>query len=265
MNDAGQPTQNTFSKLAASTSSQKSFFASLLIFMSTFGFDGVDLDWEYPVAPERGGNSADFANYVSFLKNLKAALTASGHDYGLSVAIPASYYYLQNFDIVKMEPVVDWFNFMSYDLHGTWDSPAVVGAHTNLTEIAEGMKLLWRNGINPAKVNLGLAFYGRSFTLSNPACAITGCPFSAGGTPGQCTGVSGMLSSAEINRLIAAGGVTVTANQAAAVQIATWGTNQWASFDNAATFAQKISWANSRCLGGQVQLPGFTMHNLTSV
>lgn len=27
---------------------------------------------------------------------------------------------MQNFDIVKLEKVVDWFNVMTYDLHGTW-------------------------------------------------------------------------------------------------------------------------------------------------
>lgn len=45
MNDADQPTADTFSTLAGSTSAQSSFFSSLLTFMSTFGFDGVDIDW----------------------------------------------------------------------------------------------------------------------------------------------------------------------------------------------------------------------------
>ena len=45
MNDPDQPTAATFSNLAASSSAQSSFFASLLSFMSTHGFDGVDIDW----------------------------------------------------------------------------------------------------------------------------------------------------------------------------------------------------------------------------
>ena len=75
MNDLDQPTATTFSDLAGSESAQTAFFKSLVNFMSTYGFDGVDIDWEYPVAPERGGQAADFANYVSFLKNLRRTST----------------------------------------------------------------------------------------------------------------------------------------------------------------------------------------------
>lgn len=118
MNDPDQPTKDTFSALAASSSAQPKFFKSLINFMSTYGFDGVDIDWEYPVAPERSGKPADFANYVSLMKNLKNALGSGGHKYGLTLTLPSSYWYLQNFDIKALEPIVDWFNLMSYDLHG---------------------------------------------------------------------------------------------------------------------------------------------------
>lgn len=45
MNDADQPTATSFTNLAASASAQNAFFASLLSLMSTYGFDGVDIDW----------------------------------------------------------------------------------------------------------------------------------------------------------------------------------------------------------------------------
>ena len=119
------------------------------------------------MAPERSGNKADFTNYVTFLQNLKRALGSGGHKYGLSITIPSSYWYLQNFDIVNIAKTIDWFNMMTYDLHGTWDSTdkyigSIINAHTNLTEIDLALDLLWRNDIDPDQVVLGLGFYGRS-------------------------------------------------------------------------------------------------------
>lgn len=152
MNDPDQPTARTFSNLAASSSAQDNFAKSLISFMQTYGFDGVDIDWEYPVAEERSGIPADYTNYVTFLKNLKSAFAASGHPYGLSITVPSSYWYLQHFDIVEISKVIDFFNVMTYDLHGTWDSTIAslgpkVMAHTNLTEIDQTMDLFWRNNV----------------------------------------------------------------------------------------------------------------------
>jgi hypothetical protein len=45
MNDPDQPTATTFSDLAGSAQNQAKFFASLLSFLTTYGFDGVDIDW----------------------------------------------------------------------------------------------------------------------------------------------------------------------------------------------------------------------------
>lgn len=174
-NDPGA-TANTFSNLAASTDAPGRFFASLISFMANNGFDGVDLDWEYPVAPERGGSATDFINLPVFLRNLRNAMNGSGFRFGLSITLvrfsssssancflmqiqPSSYWYMRNFDIVSIDPIVDWFNVMTYDLHGTWDATdpyigALALAHTNLTEINDTMDLLWRNNINPARINM---------------------------------------------------------------------------------------------------------------
>ncbi|KAB8349837.1 hypothetical protein FH972_023850 [Carpinus fangiana] len=255
MNDPDQPTAKTFSQLAASSSAQSSFFRSLIQFMETYGFDGVDIDWEYPVAPERSGEPSDFTNYVSFLRNLRTALGSSGHNYGLTITIPSSYWYMQNFDIKAIEPIIDWFNVMTYDLHGTWDStdPYIgpyVYAHTNLTEIDQTMQLLWRNNIDPSKVTLGMGFYGRSFTLSDPSCSAPGCPFNAGGTPGDCSQSAGTLNFAEIEDIISQYQPAVQFDETAAVKYINWNSDQWVSYDDQDTLKLKVDYANSHCLGG---------------
>ncbi len=112
----------------------------------------------------------------------------TGH-VGISATLPSSYWYLQHFDLPGMEPHLDWFNMMSYDIHGTWDSSSVwagpyVRPHTNLTEIDEGLNLLWRVQVDPSKVVLGLGWYGRSFTLANPSCNKPWCKFTSEGRQG---------------------------------------------------------------------------------
>ncbi|KKK24485.1 hypothetical protein ARAM_007001, partial [Aspergillus rambellii] len=86
MNDPG-PTQRTFSELAASEQAQDAFFESLSSFMQNNGFDGVDLDWEYPVADDRGGQPADFDNFVTLLRRLREKLNQSGSRVGISITL----------------------------------------------------------------------------------------------------------------------------------------------------------------------------------
>jgi chitinase len=109
-------TRNAFSNMAASETNTQTFINGLIKFMDTYGFDGIDLDWEYPAADDRGGVPADFTNYVSLVKAIRLAF---GTKYGFSITLPTSYWYLQHFDLANIQDSVDWFNFMAYDLHGT--------------------------------------------------------------------------------------------------------------------------------------------------
>jgi hypothetical protein len=124
---------------------------------------GIDLDWEYPGAPDRGGKDDDTKNYVELVKQLRATFDASDRKLGITFTAPSSYWYLRWFDLPGMLKHVDWINVyvsipfrqrfvntyssMTYDLHGTWDSDNPIGnivqGHTNLTEIGQALELFW--------------------------------------------------------------------------------------------------------------------------
>ncbi|KAI5249676.1 glycoside hydrolase [Aureobasidium subglaciale] len=207
---------------------------------------------QYPAAEDRGGRPEDTANFVSLCKEIKAAF---GGIYGFSITLPASYWYLRHFDVKGMEPYVDWFNVMTYDIHGVWDSEnrftgPYVRPHTNLTEIDEGLSLLWRAGVSAGNVVLGLGWYGRSFKLASPSCTKPGCVFKEGASPGKCSNASGILTSAEIHRVIEDKGLKPTFDEKAAVNWVTFDSDQWVSYDDERTFRLKIDYAEKKCLGG---------------
>jgi chitinase len=55
---------------------------------------------EYPVAKDRSGRDVDFDNFFKFMTRLKETL--SGASKGLTITLPASYWYLQHFDLTNL-------------------------------------------------------------------------------------------------------------------------------------------------------------------
>jgi len=165
LNDPG-PTATTFSDMARSAANRRAFIRSVDRFLIEYKFDGVDIDWEYPGADDRSGRPEDFENFPILMSELYAGLPAAI----VTLTTPVSFWYLQHFDIGELIKHVDFFNVMSYDLHGVWNKNNkwqgnFLNAHTNMTEIGEYLDLFWRNDVDPAKLNLGLAFYSRTFTM----------------------------------------------------------------------------------------------------
>ncbi|KAI7362264.1 glycoside hydrolase family 18 protein [Hortaea werneckii] len=268
----------TFSDMVSSPSRRSAFIDSLKRFLKQYIFDGVDINWQYPVAEDRGGNQADLEIYVVFMEELRAEL---GTKHGVTATLPFRLGTCSTLNVKNLEKHLDWFNMQTYDLHGKltyWDSRAsirvsspdnrvgkwnseaptaesFVQAHSNLTEIDQGLDLLWRNGIDPQKVVLGLGFYGRAFTLEIQGCSKPGCDFSGSAKEGACTEQSGILSNSEIQDIITENGITPILVKEDAVKYFTWDSNQWVSYDDYETFRMKREYANSVCLGGMMVWP----------
>lgn len=255
-NDPG-PTAMTFSEIAASTEAQDAFISSLIKIMNTYSFDGLDLDWKYPAAEDRGGRDEDIKNFVSFMERMRKTLDDKGmKKKGLSLTLPSSYWYLKYFDIQKLEKSVDWFNIMSYDLHGSWDldnefTGPWVNSHTNLTEIQMTLDLLWRNSIDPDKVVMGMSFYSRSFALADSGCSEPGCVVVSGGHAGEYSQTTGVLLHPEIHDIITKHDLSPTLYGEAAYKAVSWG-DQWVSFDDADTWRLKSDVFRGQCISGIV-------------
>ncbi|KAH7124946.1 hypothetical protein B0J13DRAFT_646964 [Dactylonectria estremocensis] len=246
----------TFTDDLSSTKAKRAAFVSELVrFMDRYGFDGVDIDWEYPGAGDRGGKPDDGENLTKLFKEMRNGFdNMSGRRKEISFTAPTSYWYMRHFDITASAKAVDYVNVMSYNLHGIWDADNPVGsqvlAHSNLTEIELALDLFWRNDVDPSKINLGIGFYGRSFQLASAACHTPGCLFLGGADPGPCTDNSGTLSYFEIMDIIDKYDLSTYWDKENAIKYITWGGDQWVSYDDQDTIQQKIEFANSLGLGG---------------
>lgn len=173
----GSTWSSGFSAAAASDSSRQRFAQSCADFVQRYGFDGIDIDWEYPVGGgQAAGRPEDEVNATLLLRELRRELdlrgAAAGRRYLLSAATPAAAWSLDHFEIAKVAAVVDFLNVMTYDFHGSWEdrtgfnSPirAAPGDPTPQFTVAGALSLYRARGVSPAKLNLGIPFYGRGWS-----------------------------------------------------------------------------------------------------
>ncbi|KAL4994382.1 hypothetical protein BDV10DRAFT_189052 [Aspergillus recurvatus] len=143
-----------------------------------------------------------------------------------------------------MEPILDCFGIMSYDLYGSWGRYY----HTNLTEIDAAMELLWWTDIDRKKIVMQTGSSSHRFTLSVPACSNPGYGFSTGNNPGKYLVPAGCLMSFEIQEIIDAGGAKVVYGRKAGVQMVTWVMNQMVLYNGGEALEAKVGYANEICL-----------------
>lgn len=165
-----------FSDVALSDASRSTFADSCVSFIKKYGFDGIDLDWEYPVSGGLSTNvtrSLDKQNFTLLLKTIREKLDVQGKKdnthYLLTIAGGADSSYVKNVELSKIAPYLDYATIMSYDLHGMWDSYTDLHAPLyNNTDSSPQYKTsvdsavnAWLNASFPSdKLILGIPFYG---------------------------------------------------------------------------------------------------------
>lgn len=117
-----------YSNLAADPERRKKFVQNAIEMVRRFGFDGLDLDWEYPT--QRDGKPEDRENFSKLVIELKAELKK--HNLILTSAIGASPKIIdQAYDVKVLSNHLDFLHIMCYDYHGAWDKK--VGANAPLS------------------------------------------------------------------------------------------------------------------------------------
>lgn len=166
----------SFSDVALTAASRSIFSDSCVAFIKQYGFDGVDIDWEYPVGgglPTNIRRPEDKRNFTLLLQQLREDLNAQGvldgRHYLLTIAGGSGSYYAQNTELSLIHPYLDYAAIMTYDIHGTWDTYTDFNAPLYLnSDISPQYKWSVDSGIRSwtqasfpiEKLMMGIPFYG---------------------------------------------------------------------------------------------------------
>lgn len=137
-----------------SSALRASFVASAAELVRKFGFDGLDIDWEYPVSAAEG------RLYVTVLQELRAALDEIDQQLELSIAAPAGEHILQYMPLEAMDRALSFWNVMTYDFAGGW-SPRVeysVNLHGAYPSCVSVIKK-YKQHVPARKLLLGISLY----------------------------------------------------------------------------------------------------------
>ncbi|OHW89509.1 chitinase 1 [Colletotrichum incanum] len=168
----GSSWSNHFATVASSQHSRELFADSSVTLMKDWGFDGIDIDWEFPQS------KVEAANYVLLLQAVRrrldtyAAEHAPSYHFQLSIASSAGSENYERLDLRALSYTVDCLYLMGYDYSGSWST--VTGHQANLypsTSKPESTPFSTSGavtdyiaaGFPSHKIILGMPLYGRSF------------------------------------------------------------------------------------------------------
>ncbi|ROV91551.1 hypothetical protein VPNG_09728 [Cytospora leucostoma] len=245
-------TYSTNFAAAASTAETRAKFASTAVtLVKDWGFDGIDIDWEYP------SDATQAANFVSLLSTVRQALDsyaaayAPGYHFLLTVASPAG---PQNYNVMNlsgMATYLDYFNLMAYDYAGSWDSTSghqanlhYESSNPNATKYStdQALTAYVAAGVPASKINLGMPIYGRAFEQT----AGIGLPYAGVGSGSWENGVW------DYKALPKSGATVITDSVAGATYSYDSSTQELITYDTADMVATKVTYLKGKGLAGSM-------------
>ncbi|KAB1198999.1 Chitotriosidase-1 [Morella rubra] len=242
-----------FSNLASTQKSRAAFINSTIGVAREYGFDGLDLDWEFPNTPQ------DMSNLALLFKECRKAVQNESHSSGKPrLHVSAAVYFAPKFllsNVSRTYPgkaikkYVDFVSPMCYNYHGSWDTSAT-SSHALLYDPASnistshGISSWIKVGVPPRKLVMGLPLFGRTWKLKSPSAHVIGAP-----AVGTGTGHRGVMSYSAIVDYNVANSANVAYDPHTVSTYSYVGDN-WIGYDGPRSIQEKVKFARARGLGG---------------
>lgn len=142
--------------LVLSNEAQKKFIANTIALINSKSFDGVNIDFEYVGSAQKNviaGFTRLIANLSTELKREIPGVTLTVDTYLRSASA------LEFFDVELLEPYVDSFVVMAYDVHTPSGAPGPIAPMEGENGIA-GFLQSYLERVDPSKIILAVPYYG---------------------------------------------------------------------------------------------------------
>jgi chitinase len=165
-----------FASIVSKPEAEERYIKAVLEIVDSFGYDGIDLDWEYPDTTE------EVAGFNRLVRRFRKQLDELGKRKGRAMALtmaassnPETLHWLSKEVLIE---TMDWLNVMTYDFAGPWtdyaghNSPLFASSKApagNPRSTATTMNyVVQRLGLPPDRLAVGIALYGRGFAVGKP-------------------------------------------------------------------------------------------------
>ncbi|XP_010449301.1 PREDICTED: chitotriosidase-1-like [Camelina sativa] len=244
-----------FASMASNPNSRKTFIDSSITLARSNGFNGLDLDWEYPKT------ETEMNNFGTLLQELRSAATAEASSSGnppllLTAAVfYSSDHYSAIYPVQVVANSLDWVNLMAYDFFYRSDSsnitgpPAALYGPSNTGPSGDaGVRAWTQAGLPAKKAVLGFPFYGYAWSLSN---ANANSYYAATTGPAILPGMpeAGAITYGQIKKFIMDNGVTPVNNSTVVGDYCYAGTT-WIGYDDSQSIVTKVRYAKEKGLLG---------------
>lgn len=174
----------------------------------------------------------------------------------ITAAVPVGPENIKNgYDVPNFVKYLDFINVMAYDFHGQWESKTghnsplyASSSDKSKLSVDDALKLWVQLGAPKKKLVVGMATYGRSFTLANAAQNGLGSPTNGGGAKGEFTREGGMLSYYEICQMLKNGAKNKWDDEMKVPYLVQ--NNQWVGFDDEKSLRNKVKYVRDNGYGG---------------
>ena len=258
----GWTLSDEFSTAFSSQAGRDRFASDVVdIFQAYEFFNTVDFDWEYPGGggdPGNASSSNDGENFALVLEQLRAELDAlesqMGGEYEVSIATAGGIEKLANLNLPVIDSYVDFYNVMTYDFHGGWESQtghqAAMTGDVNKYDVTTSVSVFEEAGVDLNKVVLGAPAYTRAWGGVDDGGTF-GYQQSGTGAEAEGSFEAGVYDYKDIVTDVVTGQTDLYWDDNSKAAFAYNG-DEWSSIETTATIAGKAAYVQEKDLGGMM-------------